>query len=88
MEPSASAGVILEKPECGEEWPFPDSLPEDASWSVVCRVHASAAQSRAALQLRGADVYPSVGNQNCALDGTLCIVWRMVERSVVELLER
>ena len=32
--------------------PSPLSLPKDASWSVVCRVHTSADQ-RAALQLRG-----------------------------------
>lgn len=36
----------------------------------------------------GAGVYPSVGNQSCALNVTLCIVWRVVERkSVIELLQ-
>lgn len=43
----------------GKEQPFPLSLPKDASWSVVCRLHAPADQRRAALQLRGAGVYPS-----------------------------
>ena len=72
----------------GKSSPSPLSLPKDASWSVVCRVHASADQRRAALQLRGAGVYPSVGDQSCALNVTLCIVWRVVEsKSVIELLQ-
>ena len=37
---------------------------------------------------QGTGVCPSVGNQSCALNVTLCIVWRMVERrSVIELLQ-
>lgn len=32
---------------------------------------------------QGAGVYPSVGSQSCALNVTLCIVWRVVERKSV-----
>lgn len=87
LEPLASAGVMLAKLRCGEEWPFP-ALSAPGRLLECCMQSSPLAAQEGSPAAQGTGVCPSVGDQSCALNVTLCIVWRMVERrSVIELLQ-
>lgn len=86
LEPLASTGVMLAKQRCGEVWPFQSLCPRMPPGVLCAEFTVSSSGGSPAAQ--GTSVCPSVGNQSCALNVTLCIVWRMVERrSVIELLQ-